>query len=130
MKYSIAWSKHLVRVDYSGDIEISDIEDVHFQMGGDARFYDCKFLILNISECNLDKVQVSELFRVIANDIGASKTNRSLKVAMVTAIPDSVEKASEYISHFSAMKSPWQFRILPSLDEAYTWFGLPCPEAD
>ena len=49
MKFRISWDRPVVRVDYFGTTEISDIEDVHFQLGGDARFYDCKYLILNIS---------------------------------------------------------------------------------
>ncbi len=122
MKYRITWQKPLVRVDYSGNIEIADIESVHFQLGGDWRFYESKFLILNIADCNLDKVQVRDLMKVIANDIGAAKTNKHLKVAMVTNDPSSIEKAADYISRF-AQKSPWHFRIVSSIDEAQAWFG-------
>ncbi len=122
MKYSITWEDKLVRVDYSNDIENKDIESAHFKLSGDDRFYDCRFLILNILNCNLDKVSVKDLFLVIATDIGVSKTNSSLKVAMIATNPISIEKASNYIDHFRRVNSPWEFKILPSVNDAQEWF--------
>ena len=58
MKYKVTWENKLVCVDYCGEIEIKDIEDAHFELNGDERFYDCNYLILNITNCNLDKVSV------------------------------------------------------------------------
>ena len=123
MKYQIHWGKRRVRVDYHGDIDIPDIESAHFQMAGDHRFYDCDLMILNIAACSLDRVEVDRLVRVIANDVGAGRTNKHLKVAFITTDPDSIAKATQYISRFTALLSPWHFCIVESEDEALRWFN-------
>jgi hypothetical protein len=123
VKYTVTWEKKLVVVDYFGDIENKDIKGAHFELNGDDRFYDCDFCILNISECNLGKVSVPDLMTVVATDFGASKTNQELKVAMITTDPSSLEKASEYIDTFCSLNSTWEFKILPSINNAQKWFG-------
>ena len=54
-------------VDYFGEIENKDIEDAHFELNGDERFYSCSYFILNITKCDLNKVSVSGLTRVLAS---------------------------------------------------------------
>lgn len=122
MKYTVTWENRLVCVDYFGDIENKDIENAHFELNGDGRFYDCNYLILNITECNLDKVSVPKLFRVVATDLGAAITNAKLKVAMIATDPDNIEKASNYIDRFRLHDSPWEFKILHSVNDAKEWF--------
>jgi hypothetical protein len=121
MKYSVTWGKKSVRVNYFDDIDNKDIESAHLKLYADERFYDCHHLILDITNCNMDKVSVSELNNVIANDLGASYTNRSLKVAMIANEKNSIKKASDYISQFSVYKSPWDFEIFNSIDDANAW---------
>ena len=123
MPYSIAWDSRLVRVDYSGEIENSEIQDAHFDLNGDGRFYNCDFLILNISDCDLSKVSVPDLFLVIATDFGATQTNSSLKVAMVTTNPINAAKAESYIERNQSIGTPWEFKLLPSIDAAMDWFS-------
>lgn len=122
MKYIVTWEDELVCVDYSGEIENQDIQEVHLKLNGDERFYDCHYFILNISKCDLKKVSVPDLFLVVATDIGASKTNTNMKVAMVATHPNNIEKATEYIEQFRIHKSPWKFKILPSIKKAHEWF--------
>lgn len=123
MKYKISWEKKLVRVNYFGDVKNKDIENAHFELNGDDRFYDCDYLILNISECNLSDVSVPDLFRVIGTDLGATRTNQTLKVAMVTTSSINIEKASKYIERNRALNTPWEFKILSSVKEAKEWFS-------
>ena len=121
MKYSVRWSQKSVQVEYSGDIDNKDIESAHFEMNGDARFYDCRSLILDITNCNMEKVSVPGLILVVATDLGASRTNKSLKVAMIANGPSSIKKASDYISQFQAVDSPWYFKIFDSVNDANEW---------
>lgn len=123
MKYKITWAKKLVCVDYFGEVKSKDIEDAHFELNGDGRFYDCNYMILNISECDLSNVSVAALFRVIATDLGATKMNPNLKVAMITTNSINIEKASDYIERNRATCTPWEFKILPSINEAQEWFA-------
>ncbi len=124
MNYKITWKKKLVCVDYFGKVTNKDIQYAHFELNGDDRFYNCDYLILNISECDLSAVSVPNLSLVIATDFGATRTHQTLKVAMVTTIPDSIEKAREYIERNRSLNTPWEFKILPSVKEAKEWFGI------
>ena len=121
MKSKITWSTSLICVDYFGAIENSDIERVHFELSGDARFYECDGLILNLIACTLEQVSVPDLINVIATDIGASKTLRNLKVAFVITNQASIAKARDYIEQFRLFKSSWRFKITPSLEDAQQW---------
>ena len=92
-------------------------------MNGDDRFYHCDYLILDISECDLSNVSVPDLSLVIATDLGATKTNKSLKVAMITSNSINIGKASEYIERNKSIGTPWKFKLFPSRDKALAWFS-------
>ncbi|MBB3062475.1 hypothetical protein [Microbulbifer rhizosphaerae] len=124
MKYKITWEKKLVCVDYFGEVTNKDIETAHFELNGDDRFYACDYLILNASECDLSAVSVPGLFRVIGTDLGATRTNQTLKVAMVTTSSINIERIKEYIERNRALNTPWEFKMLPSVEEAKKWFGV------
>ncbi len=120
MKYSITWNQKLVRVDYAGDIENRDIESAHLALNSDERFYDCRYLILDIANCNLDRVSVPDLDLVVAIDLGASITNKALKVAMIASEQESILKASAYIDRLR--NSSWSLKVFSSVDDATVWF--------
>ena len=110
-------------MDYSGEIENQDILKAHDELNKDERFYNCRQLILNITGCNLEKVSVPGLISVVAHELGAAHTNKSLKVAMIADNPVSIDRAGNYISLFEFYESPWEFRIFNSIDEASEWLN-------
>ena len=121
MQYSTTWGEKSVRVDYFGEIDNKDIESAHNELHGDGRFYNRRHLILDITKCNMEKVSESELTKVVAADLGASKTIKSLKVAMIANDPHSIEKVINYISQLRLHKSPWDFEIFNSINDANAW---------
>ena len=123
MSYSIIWEGRSVHVNYFGEINNQEIESAHFSLNGDARFYDCQSLVLDISECNMDDVDVDELLTIIATDLGASETIKDLKVAMIAVSTQNVEKASRYIDQCRRYGFPWDFKLFNSLDTAREWLG-------
>ena len=124
MKFTITWKDQSVRIDYSGAIDNQDIESAHFELNTDDRFYECKSLVINITDCDLEKVSVPDLKNVVALEIGAAYTNKDMKVAMVANNPVSIDKASNYISLFQFHESPWEFQIFNTLNDAYEWLKL------
>ena len=124
MQYSITWKDKSARVDYSGKIDNDDIKSAHYELNKDERFYDCRYLILNITDCNLEKVSVPDLKDIVALELGAAYTNKSMKVAMVANNPVSIDKASNYISLFHFHDSPWEFKIFNSITDAYAWLDI------
>ena len=121
MSYSIVWGNKTVRVDYAGAIGVKDIEGAHYSLNGDARFYDCESLILDISNCNMDNVSVDDLLPVIGTDLGASKSIESLKVAMIAVEEQNRDKASRYISMCQNFGYPWEFKLFESDSAARAW---------
>ncbi len=121
MNYSITWGNKKVRVDYFDAISVKDIQAAHNALNGDARFYSCESLVLDISDCNMDQVSVDDLLPVIGTDLGASETIQSLKVAMIAVEKQNREKASRYISMCRHYGYPWEFKLFESEDAARAW---------
>ena len=109
----------MVRVDYFGEISNQDIQRAHNELNSDARFYDCKHLVLDVTRCSLAKVNVAKLIVVIATDLGASNTIESMKVAMIANDPVNIEKVSEYIDNSTI--SPWEYKRFNSINDANQW---------
>lgn len=125
MGYTISWGNQSVCIDYFGEIDNDEIKNAHYKLNGDERFYDCKWLILDISNCNMDKVSVDELeFSIIPTDYGASLTLKSLKVAMIAVIPQNINKARQYIDKCQKMEYPWEFKLFSSIDDANRWLDF------
>ena len=121
MSYSIAWGGDTIKVNYSGSISNFDIQRAHFALNGDERFYECKSLILDISDCTMENVSVDDLLEVIGTDLGASKFINSLKVAMIAVGDENRAKASHYISRCISFGYPWKFRLFDSIETAQSW---------
>jgi hypothetical protein len=121
MRYTVSWKDKTVRVDYFGDVINADIESAHSDLNNDGRFYECDNLILDVSQCSLERVNVPRLIGVVAVDLGASMSNKSLKVAMIAKDPINVAKVSEYIA--TSCVSPWEYKIFASVDDANTWLN-------
>lgn len=123
MNYRVTWENKLVCLKYSGKVANKDIENAHFELNGDDRFYSCDYLMLDISDCDLHEVCVPSLSLVIATDLGATKTNQSLKVAMIAADPINIQRASSYIDKNKSIGTPWEFALFPSKEKAREWFS-------
>ena len=121
MGYSIQWRDKSVCVEYFGEIDNEQIKKAHFALNGDARFYNCQSLILDISECNMDNVSVDGLTEVVATDLGASTTITRLKVAMIAVSPENIQKASRYIYWCRSCEFPWTFELFSSMTTAREW---------
>ncbi len=123
MNYSIDWGSDTVKVTYFGSISNYDIRRAHFALNGDERFYECKSLVLDISDCTMEKVSVDDLIEVIGTDLGASKFLSSLKVAMIAVEEENREKASRYIERCISLGYPWKFNLFDSIDSAQSWLS-------
>ena len=123
MNYVIHWKPDYVAVEYSGKITNIDIQYAHFALNADNRFYECKGMVLDLLQADLSTVDVDELYWVIGTDLGASCSLPVLKVAMLITEPTAIEVAKKYIEQNHRLESPWDFKILPTLDEATQWFS-------
>ncbi|MBX2849069.1 MAG: hypothetical protein KTR16_12160 [Acidiferrobacterales bacterium] len=123
MSYDILWQGKIAHVKYTGSVSNEDIEGAHFKLNGDGRFYDCKGLILDISDCNASPISVPDLTVVIATDLGASATIKTLKVAMVSNELEGQTKVSQYILRNREYNSPWDMKLFENADDAFSWLN-------
>ena len=119
MKYSVSYNGKEARIQYFGDITEEDVKQAHFDLSGDERFYDCQHLVLDVTDCSLKRISVDKLGIVIATDLGASKTIRSMKVAFIANTSTNIAKTSEFIKRSNL--SPWTMKVLKSYDDASEW---------
>lgn len=121
MSYTVSWKGKVAHVNYSGSVSNVDIEKAHFELNGDSRFYDCKAIILDISDCDASGIVVDELTIVIATDLGASATLKSLNVAMVSNEEVGQLKVCNYIKRVREVDSPWHFEFFETIEQAEEW---------
>lgn len=122
MNYVIHWFPDHVVVKYSDVVTNIDIQYAHFTLNGDDRFYRCKGLVLDLLNADISGVDVNELYWVVGTDLGASGFLPNLKVAMLITNPVAVKIAQQYIDQNLRLDSPWDFKILPTLEDAKKWF--------
>jgi hypothetical protein len=100
MAYSIIWDVKSVCIDYFGEVDNENIKSAHYKVNNDERFYDCSHLILDITNCDMSKVDVSELIEVAGLDLGSLIVRKSFKIAMIAIEPDKLEISHNYIDFF------------------------------
>lgn len=122
MAYSIIWNLKSVRINYSGEIDNENIISAHYEVNNDERFYDCSHLILDITKCNMNKVKVSELIKIVGLDLGSLIIRESFKIAMIAIEPDNKEKALDYINLFK--KCSYKINVFNSIDDANSWLYI------
>jgi len=121
MAHSIIWNKKSVCIDYFGEIDNEEIKGAHYEVNNHERFYDCPHLILDITKCNMDKVKVPKLIKIVGLDLGGLMSRESFKIAMIAIDSDNIEKALDYINLFK--KASWKIKVFNSIDDANSWLN-------
>jgi len=121
MAYSIIWDVKSVCIDYFGEVDNKNIKSAHYEVNNDERFYDCSHLILDITKCDMSKVDVSELIEVAGLDLGSLIVRTSFKIAMIAIEPDKLEIAHSYIDFFN--NYAYKINVFNSIDSANSWLN-------
>jgi hypothetical protein len=121
MAYSIIWDVKSVCIDYFGEVDNKNIKSAHYEVNNDERFYDCSHLILDITKCDMSKVDVSELIEVAGLDLGSLIVRKSFKIAMIAIEPDKLEIAHSYIDFFN--NYAYKINVFNSIDSANSWLN-------
>lgn len=121
MPFTIQWNTKSVQIIYYGDINNEEIKSAHYDVNNDERFFDCHSLILDITDCNMKDVHVSELTPIVGLDLGNLKTKDYLKIAMIANCPANQLKAQAYIKHFKQFSK--KIQLFSSTEEALPWLN-------
>ena len=110
----ISYAGKTARLDDSEEANEEEIKNARFALNGNDRFYDCKNLIIDVTKCSLEHIQVTKLLVVVATDLGASRIVKSLIVAFLVQSLVNMERVSEYININKKNHSPWEMRLFES----------------
>ena len=123
MAYSISWEPDVSIVTFNGDITIKDIEDANQDIHGDFRTFEKSGSIWNFSNCNMSSIKPKDLMYTEAVDLGLSLAIKSFKLALIAGDSHSYSLLESYINNSLEYESPWEYKILASLEEANKWIA-------
>ena len=123
MNYSITWYKNYSFVEFTGDVNIRDVELANKYVHGDKRSYKLSASIWNFAKCNSINIKSEETQYSTAVDLGSNEAIKEHKLALVTGDPNAIEAFTTYINDSIKSGSLWEFKIFNSLDDAKEWIS-------
>ncbi|MEX0323863.1 MAG: hypothetical protein AB3N63_17015 [Puniceicoccaceae bacterium] len=120
--YTLSFDGDIGRIRYFGQIHNEDIKKAHSELRDHVSFFQCKGLIIDLLDCNLEKVNVPGLLSVNVTDLGASLSVMSLRVAFVANSDLNMKRTSDFIIKSMKLMSPWEWRQFQSEENALEWF--------
>lgn len=124
MKYSITWHKNISIIEFTGDINIRAIELANAEWHGDSRLYKSTASIWDLTNCNTSNIKPEELMYTEVNDLGATITIKSHKLALIANNPHTIKLCETYVSNSINYDSTWEFNIFNSLEHANEWIKV------
>ena len=121
MAYSITWNENHCLVNFSGDINIRDIELANKYVHGDKRIYKLPASIWDFTKCSSINIQAEELHYTTVADLGSTKDINKHKLALVTSDSAATEVFQTYIKKSGEYGSPWEIEIFNTLGSADKW---------
>lgn len=101
-----------------GTVTAAELIQMQEEAHANPKFDSVHYSIHDFSECDAIVFEQSSVEYMAAIDAAASKTNSTIKIAIVAANPDVVRGVNGYQS---AGLNPFPLRFFSSLDEARAW---------
>lgn len=127
MPYRITWEDHGIYVRYSGIVSVDEVLAYASEVEADARFDDVRYSLNDFSACTGMIRSGPALELLAAGDYGASASNPSVKIAVVTDRQDVVELLRAYLT---VGLNRYPVRVFPTLAEARNWIAIPPASED
>jgi len=121
MPYRTIWENDGVMWEFHGYVTAREIEEANEEFYRDPRSKTAKYQIvnaLNTIDLEWKPIDIVEMTLV---DVGASRTNNSLKLAFLTNKDTVRDKVEKYVNISRNLNSDWRFRGFESLIEAREW---------
>jgi len=122
MTYQLEWTKCGVHKLYSGRVIFQDIYNSEREIADNSRFDDLRYILIDLLDIQEITMSLPEKNVLIAQRIGASKTNPLIKYAYVSinpifqnAVLDDIRKG----------KARYAQRMFPTVSEAMNWAVSP-----
>ena len=121
MLYSITWNENHCLVEFSGDINIRDVEQANKYCHGDKRLYKLTASLWDFTECTSINIEPGELHYTTVIDLGSTGDIKEHKLALVVSDITAAEVIKEYVTDSNKYGNPWEISIFNSLDGVEEW---------
>ncbi|MBI4998298.1 MAG: hypothetical protein HZC22_15680 [Rhodocyclales bacterium] len=125
MTYQIEWKPRGVIKRFFGHVTDHDMLQSVLEIESDRRFDDLRYVINDFSGITGSSVDVPTVEEIAIADKGASLSNPSIRIAVVTTSPEIRTLAECYAG---SPLNAYQMRIFASEGEARSWLGLSAPD--
>lgn len=122
MSYEVHWESQGAIKRFWGVVSSADMLRSVVETEADARFDTLRFVINDFREVTQITFDSHDVGDIAAIDLGASRTNPAIKIAVVATRADVIELAEQYAN--SAL-NVYPTQIFATLDEARTWITEP-----
>jgi hypothetical protein len=121
MTYQIEWEPRGVIKRFFGQVTDHDMLQSVLDIESDRRFDDLRYAISDFSGITGSSVGISTIEDIAIADKGASRSNPSIRIAVVTTSAEIRLLAERYAG---SPLNAYETRIFASEDEARSWLGL------
>jgi hypothetical protein len=121
MPHNTTWEPKGVHWEFYGVVSFSEIAEANAEFYSNERSDRMKYQIFDSIGVDAIVGTEAELKMLAAIDVGASKSIKSIKVALVIVKEELMPLAEGYVATSEALMSSWFFKIFSSLEEAREW---------
>lgn len=123
MAYRTIWEPHGVVWVYSGQVTAEEIESANREFYGDPRSDRTRYQIIDTRQVDGVEWGDRSIKTTAAQDSGAERTLKNVKVAYVATDPEIVSMMEGYVEISKALNSSWTFQGFEDLESAREWVG-------
>ena len=117
----------ILHINYCGTVTGKEVNQATLFKSGDPRFDDLKFIISDWRHAEHYNIDLNEIDELVAYLRIISKQCPYVKAASLTKPDKSGNALAAYYIMLGEIL-PWEFEIFHTLEDAYAWFGIACPE--
>lgn len=123
MPYRSTWHPRGLQLDAYGVVTLQDVLDEQVRFYGDPRSDSAKFVIWNSLGAEEIRLDLDDFLPPAASDIGASRSVRGLRVALVAKDPTMWAVCERYKELLSRHQAHWTVELFEDLEQARRWVG-------
>lgn len=121
MPYEYEWVPKGIHWKYHGKVTGTEVAeaDVEFYRNSKSDLVTYQFFdLLEVEEFHWAD---SEMYRIVASDLGSSRSIENIRMGFAAAAPGVIAVTSRYIDIVESLGTTWKFRIFRTREEALNW---------
>lgn len=115
------WEGKGLYIRYSGKLIGSEVLSAALQAGGDPRFDDLQYVIVNLVDAVESTMSPEDIRTLAAYNKAMGETNPRIKNAVVSYVGDESREALAVFYALLAEELPWEVEIFKSVEAARKW---------